>query len=325
MRVANFDYPLPSELIAKYPAQQRGTSRMMIVDRRSGAISHARFADFESLIGDGDLVVFNNARVIPARLLCDDPPGELLLTQRNAQGVWRCLARPARRFKLGRRVRFAHTSATVVGQGDLGVIFIRCDEEPDLEKHGHIPLPPYLRRKDESIDRERYQTVYASHPGAVAAPTAGLHFTEELVARLNKTFVTLYVGEGTFRDIKTEQVEDHIMHEESYEISHDSCADILAASRVLAIGTTVVRTLESALLSNGGRLRPGAGVTSLFIRPGFRFKITGALLTNFHLPKSTLLILVSAFAGTELMREAYAKAVEARYRFFSYGDCMLIL
>ncbi len=319
-----YDYDLPAGLIAKYPAERRDASRMMVINRAEGTITHAQFADFEAYRPQQSLVVLNNARVFPARLRAEQPQGEIFFLEAVGSGEWRVLTRPARRFQVGSQVRVAGMDCVITREAPLGVRYIQCPHPPDFDTFGEIPLPPYLGRAAEAGDRERYQTVYAERTGAVAAPTAGLHVTPELLERLPTEFVTLYVGEGTFRDIKTDRVDDHIMHSERYEITPAAAESIRAADHVLAVGTTVVRTLESAA-RHGGGIQPGPDETDLFIRPGFEFRRVNSLLTNFHLPKSTLLILVSAFAGMELTREAYRKAVEERYRFFSYGDCMLIV
>ncbi len=323
MRVSDFDYHLPNELIAKFPADRRDAARMMVIDRSTGQIDHRSVADFPDLIEPEELVVLNDARVLPARLLTDKPKGEVFLLEMIEPLLWRALTKPARRFNHGLEFFVAGSNAKVVEVAEMGVRWIAFDQPPDLEVHGHMPIPPYLGRQDVSLDRERYQTVFARRPGAVAAPTAGLHFTNEMLARIPHTFITLFVGEGTFRDIKVEEVSKHQMHAEKYEISKEAHSKISSAKKVSAVGTTVARTLEAATRPDG-TLSMGCGETDLFITPGYSFRQIDRLLTNFHLPRSTLLMLVSAFAGRELTTEAYRLAIQERYRFFSYGDCMFI-
>ncbi len=325
MQVDEFDYDLPEDRIAKYPLPDRAASRMMIVDRTSNSISHGFVYDLPSFLRSGDIVIFNDARVIPARLRTTSPAdGELLLLEQLGPLTWRALGRPAKRMPVGACVEGEGFVAQVVETGELGTRVVTFAEAPDLDRVGEMPLPPYLKRAAEEIDRDRYQTTFARVPGAVAAPTAGLHFTPELMAQIPHTFITLFVGEGTFRDVKVDRVEDHKMHAERYFVSEDAADAWQKARRRIAIGTTVVRTLESAV-TDQGTLRSGAGETSIFIHPPFTFRAVDGLLTNFHLPRSTLLMLVSAFAGAELTRRAYKAALEHGYRFFSYGDCMLIL
>ncbi|MFQ3578379.1 MAG: tRNA preQ1(34) S-adenosylmethionine ribosyltransferase-isomerase QueA [Verrucomicrobiia bacterium] len=323
MRVSDFDYDLPKELVAAYPADRRDAARMMVIDRATGRIDHALVSDFPNLIEPGEVVVLNDAKVLPARLFAEKPAGEVFLLEMTEPLLWRALTKPARRFRRGLEFVVGGTRAKVVDEGAMGVRWIAFDQPPDLERHGHMPIPPYLGREALPLDRERYQTVFASRPGAVAAPTAGLHFTWEMLARIPHTFITLYVGEGTFRDIKVEEIHEHQMHSEKYEISEEAHSKISAAKTVCAVGTTVVRTLEGATLPDGS-LSMGCGETDLFITPGYDFNQVDRLLTNFHLPRSTLLMLISAFAGQELIREAYRVAIQERYRFFSYGDCMFI-
>ena len=287
---------------------------MMILDRGRGTMEHARFGDFPGLVGPDALVVLNDTKVIPARIFSDDGRTELLLLEPVGENVWKCLVRPGRRNAL----TVAGGAAEVVETLPDGERLVRFAEKLDLEKSGHVPLPPYLRRASDAEDAERYQTVYARNAGAVAAPTAGLHFTPEIIAALRCAFVTLHVGPGTFKPVKTESLEDHKMHSERYSVTEEAAAAINAAQRLVAVGTTTVRVLESR------PFRAGEGRTDIFIYPPFEFRMADALLTNFHLPKSTLLLLVSAFAGREFVLEAYARAVEAGYRFYSYGDCMFI-
>lgn len=344
MRTDDFDYHLPDELIAQRPAP-RGTSRLLVVPAGAGhepAIHHRTIADIPGLLRAGDLLVVNDTKVIPARLFARRRPGggrcELLLLERVGVCEWRALGRPAKRLGPGRRLDLEGTelAAEIVERTDDGVL-VRFDEpvEPHLELAGHVPLPPYIRRDDETADRHLYQTVFARHEGAVAAPTAGLHFTEELLAELadrgvERTQVTLHVGPGTFRPVSSERLEDHAMDEERYDVPADAAAAIEACrrrgGRVVAVGTTVVRTLESAArahpIDSERLVESGSSRTRLFITPGFRFGVVDALLTNFHLPRSTLLMLVSALAGRERVLHAYTEAVKQKYRFYSYGDAM---
>ena len=320
MKTADFDYELPAELIAQQPLADRSASRMMIVNRTTGKISHEQFHNLGQYLGAGDLLVLNNTKVIPARIWSVSTAVELLLVEDLGGNRWSALVKPGKRAKPGGTLAFADgLIATIEGETDFGgrVLQFSGDLYPFLEKHGAAPLPPYIKRTEpNTADLPRYQTVYAQLPGAVAAPTAGLHFTPELLAQFPHAFVTLHVGIGTFRPVKVENVEDHKMHAERFSIPAETVAAIRQAQRVVAVGTTVVRALEST---------GEEGSTNIFIRPPFEFHVVDVLLTNFHLPKSTLLMLVSAFASRELILRAYAEAVRERYRFFSYGDCMLIL
>jgi S-adenosylmethionine:tRNA ribosyltransferase-isomerase len=343
MRLSHFDFELPAELIAQSPLPERAASRLMVVHRQNGVIEHGRFADLPDRLSAGDLLVRNETRVIPARLRGRKASGgqiELLLVERTTgEGeLWRCLARSAKPARSGNRLYFAEeiTGEIVddLGEGWKTVRFA-CSGElmSHLETAGEMPLPPYIQRVPGVADRERYQTVYAREAGAVAAPTAGLHFTEATFAALAARGVetcglVLHVGPGTFQPVRSDLLDEHRMHRESYAIPAASAAAVNRARaegrRVVALGTTSTRALESAV-SDEGQLRSGSAETRLFIRPGYRFRATDAMVTNFHLPKSTLLILVAAFAGRELILEAYRQAVAEKYRFFSYGDCMLIL
>ncbi len=327
----DFSYHLPPELIASRPLEERSASRMMVIHRETGVIEHRSFRDFETFMRPDDLLVLNNTRVIPARLFSDDGSIELLCLDRLTALDWRCLVRPGKRMKPGRSVVVGGTTGTVVEVFENGDRLIRWEAPVDLDKHGHLALPHYMGRDDEPADRERYQTVFAKEEGAIAAPTAGLHFTPEVLERLPHDFLTLHVGVGTFRPVQVERVEEHVMHSERYVLSEATAQRINAAGRVVAVGTTVTRVLEAlAKLKNQDcRLRieekDHRGETDIFIHPPYQFGVVGGLLTNFHLPESTLIMLVSALAGRELVLEAYAKAVEERYRFYSYGDCMLII
>lgn len=342
MQLSDFDFSLPPQLIAQHPLGERSASRLLTLDRASGRIGHESFSRLPQLLREGDLLVRNETRVLPARLLGRKASGgqlELLLVRQTdpERNDWLCLARSSKPLRVGSRLEFpAGLSGEVVDTADDGQRLVRftCTDPffEVLEQAGHIPLPPYIRREDHDHDRERYQTVFASNPGAVAAPTAGLHFTAETFAALAARGVevcglTLHVGPGTFLPVRTENLQEHRMHAEVYEIPAATAAGVNAARaagrRVIALGTTVTRTLEHAVDANG-LLRAGQGETALFIRPGFKFRMVDALITNFHLPKSTLLVLVSALAGREFILRAYGEAVARGYRFFSYGDCMLI-
>ncbi|MBI4340128.1 MAG: tRNA preQ1(34) S-adenosylmethionine ribosyltransferase-isomerase QueA [Chloroflexi bacterium] len=343
MRTSDFDYPLPRELIAQTPLEPRDGSRLLRLDQRTGAVSHQRFYELPSLLRGGDLLVFNDSRVIPARLYgrraSTGGQVELLLVRRERPGVWQCLGQPGRRLRPGERLVFAQElEARVLERGDGGLLLAELNDEALVEKAGVMPLPPYIHTP--LGDPERYQTVYAGRDkaGSVAAPTAGLHFTPELMRRLEQegvqlAFVTLHVGLDTFRPVEEEDPAEHKLHTEFWELPAATSQAINAARaegrRVVAVGTTSVRVLEqAALLSEQrgwGGLRPGAGWADLFILPERRFRVVQAMVTNFHLPRSTLLMLVSAFAGRERVLAAYAEAVRQGYRFYSFGDAMLIV
>ena len=324
LRTSDFDYPLPEHLIAHVPAPRRDSSRMMVLHRREGRIEHRRIVDFTSYLKEGDLAIFNNTRVMPARVFSDDRRIELLLLERLEDASWRCLVKPGRKMRVGSRVEVGGVGgcvAEVLEDGDRIVVFERPINPHEV---GVLPLPPYIDRVATEEDWERYQTVYAREEGSVAAPTAGLHFTSEMMERIPHDFVTLHVGVGTFRPVQVEDPADHPMHSERYSVTAQAAGAVGRASRVIAIGTTSVRVLEASA-QRQLPLSAGQGRTDLFIREPYDFKVVGAMLTNFHLPKSTLLMLVSAFAGREFVMEAYRVAVRENYRFFSYGDCMLIL
>jgi S-adenosylmethionine:tRNA ribosyltransferase-isomerase len=323
LRTADYDYELSEELIALYPAPCRDQSRMMLVDRRHQRVSHLHFGDLIDLVEPRELVVLNDTKVVPARIRFPDRNAELLLLERVDPLTWRCLVRPGKWFKEGRTFTIQGLRCEVrevLAEGDR---LIRFDSAIDPEQVAELALPPYITRKEEAIDHERYQTIYGSKPGAIAAPTAGLHFTSGMLGRLPHEFVTLHVGAGTFKPVKDEIVTDHRMHFEEFEVSKAAAENINAAPKILAVGTTTVRTIES-LMRQFGEIRPGKSRTDLFIYPPFEFRCVDSLLTNFHLPRSTLLMLVAAFAGREFVLEAYREAVKERYRFFSYGDCMLV-
>ena len=336
MLVSDFDYHLPPELIAQEPLADRAASRMLVVDRARHSLEDRQFRDLPAYLAPGDCLVLNNSRVIPSRLLGHregfSGQAEVFLTRPLGADhrSWEALVHPGRKLRSGERVRIAEDFAVLItGRGERGIRTVHLETPDDplaaVEKHGHVPLPPYIDRPDRPADRERYQTVFASQAGSVAAPTAGLHFTPEVLAACRAAGaevaeVTLHVGLGTFQPLNSDVVEQATLHTELFSIPAESWERIERARRRVAVGTTSVRTLESAV-----RLGRREGDTNLFIYPGFEFQRTGALLTNFHLPKSSLLMLVSALAGAELMREAYRHAVDRRYRFFSYGDCMLIV
>ena len=319
MKTADFDYDLPAELIAQQPLTDRAASRMMVVNRVTGEICHEQFRNIGRYLHAGDLLVLNDTKVIPARIWSKSPAVELLLVEDLGGNRWSALVKPGKRAKPGAALVFSgELTALIEGETDFGGLVLQFsnDVRPYLAEHGVAPLPPYIKRtRPNPADLPRYQTVFAAHPGAVAAPTAGLHFTPEMLAKFPHAFITLHVGIGTFRPVKVESVEEYKMHAERFSIPAETAAAIRQVQRVVAVGTTVVRALEST----------SEGSTELFIRPPFTFRVVDVLLTNFHLPKSTLLMLVSAFASRELILNAYAEAVRERYRFFSYGDCMLIL
>jgi len=340
-RTSDFDYDLPPSLIAQDPLPDRGGSRLLVLDRAGGAVRHGRFVDVVDLVAPEDVLVINVSRVIPARLHGKRETGnvaELLLVRELPDGTWLAMGHPGGKLKPGRRVTFGpDSSAEIVealGGGLRRVRFVGpLDAPATLAQYGEVPLPPYIRRAPRHEDRERYQTVYAAHDGSVAAPTAGLHFTRDLLDRLRARGVALaevdlHVGPGTFKPVETDDLARHAMHAEPYRVS-DAAAALInqrrdAGGRVWAVGTTVVRTLET-LAGPGGHISPGAGETRLFIHPPYAFRAVDRLLTNFHLPRSTLLMLVCAFGGYDNVMRAYGEAIEQRYRFYSYGDAMLVV
>jgi S-adenosylmethionine:tRNA ribosyltransferase-isomerase len=343
MRTSDFDYDLPERLIAQYPCAERSGARMMVVDRARQSIAHAHVRDLPGLLNSDDLLVMNDTRVIPARVYGHKVESggkvEVLFLERNDAGEWQALLKASRPPREGSQFALAESriQATVTSRNDDGSVQldVECDGplESVLADAGHIPLPPYIQRDDDPTDRERYQTVYARDPGAVAAPTAGLHFTPELLEDLTQhdishCYVTLHVGWGTFRPVKVSEIDEHRVESERCEVSEAAAAAInqtrRSPGRVVAVGTTTVRTLETAALA-AQHVGAFAGRSELFIRPPFEFRVVDALLTNFHLPCSSLLMLVSAFSGHEFIREVYETAVAEEYRFYSYGDCMLIL
>ena len=336
MRRADFHFDLPPELIAAAPSPQRSGSRLLTLQAPAGTLRDLAFTDLPSLLSPGDLLVFNDTRVVPARIHGRKASGgrvELLLER--AIGARRALvhARASKGLRAGMEVGLPGgiTVRAVGREGDLYLLEFPVDVLPFFEQYGEMPLPPYIARPAEAADRERYQTVYAKNPGAVAAPTAGLHFDAPLLAALaaagvRQAFVTLHVGAGTFQPLRVDDIDAHVMHAERVSVSAATCAAIAATraagGRVVAVGTTVVRSLEAA--AAGGALAPLEGETRMFIRPGYRFRVVDALLTNFHLPESTLLMLCAALVGREALLAAYAHAIRARYRFFSYGDAMFL-
>jgi len=361
--ISDFDFHLPGELIAQEPLPNRSASRMLHLSRATGEYQDRHFVEFPDLLRPDDLLVVNNSRVFPARLfgrragLHSQPVSprnpasrdflqgqvEVLLTRQLGQWEWQALVRPGRKIGVGERIYFGQEAmpelqAEVTGRGEFGERTLRFHPIDDffavVERIGHVPLPPYISRADRAEDRERYQTVYAQQQGSVAAPTAGLHFTPEILARIRQhgidiAEITLHVGLGTFQPVRVENIEQHKIHRERFTISPETAGKINRAlaenRRIVAVGTTTVRTLEyAASQDSAGRISPGSAEADIFIYPGFRFRVIGALLTNFHLPQSTLLMLVSAFAGRKTILKAYRYAVNSRYRFFSYGDCMFI-
>lgn len=342
MLVSDFRFELPDELIARYPAARRDASRLMVLERQGQRLSETSFDHITDWLRPGDLLVVNDTRVIPARLFGVKPTGGrveiFLVEQWGESGHWRCLLRSSKTCKPGQQINLPdHVTAEVLqrlGDQDWLIGFNGSDDfDAWLERVGQMPIPPYLGRASEELDRERYQTVYAGVPGAVAAPTAGLHFTPQLLELLQHkgielAKVTLHVGLGTFQPVRVERVQDHLIHRERYQIT-DATAVAIAATksrggRVIAVGTTACRTLEYGA-SQDGTVRAGAGEADIFIYPGYRFKVVDALLTNFHLPESTLLMLVAAIAGQEFTLRAYNEAVRRQFRFYSYGDAMLII
>ena len=342
MRIEEFDYHLPLSLIAQYPSPQRGETSLIILHRQTSVIEHRTFQDITKYLRPGDLLVMNNTRVLPARLIGKKETGgriEMLLipSWNGTKGDWKALIKGAGKIKQGARIRFEPAfqgEIEEVKDGKGRVTFSYQGEVTELlQKIGHIPLPPYIKRGDEPLDRERYQTVFAERDGSIAAPTAGLHFTHALLQSLREngvrtTMITLHIGIGTFTPVKARDIEDHAMEAEWVEISEETAREINATKarggRVISVGTTTTRALESFSDGNGG-VRSGKGMGSLFIYPPYRFRVIDGLVTNFHLPKSTLIMLVSAFAGKDLLMRAYQEAVHRQYRFYSYGDAMLIL
>ena len=340
-RTSDYDFVLPNDLIAQRPLARRDASRLMVVDRSSGEIRHKTFTDIADLVAPNDVLVVNRTRVIRARLLgsrASGAPAEILLLKPLGDARYEAMVSPGGKLKPGRRVTIApgfEAEILEVTERRTRVVRLEADEPLDeaIEKHGHVPLPPYIERPDASEDAERYQTVFAREKGSVAAPTAGLHFTPELLSSLERrgaatAEILLHVGAGTFKPVEVDDPAAHVMHEEWYRVTPEAARTVnerrAAGGRVWAVGTTTVRTLET-VSSDDGRIREGEGETRIFIRPGHRFRAVDRMVTNFHLPRSTLIMLVAAFAGYELTMRAYQEAVEARYRFYSYGDAMAII
>jgi len=322
-----YDYDLPPELIAQHPPEERGASRMMVLDRAAGTISHKMFSDFSGYVSSDDLLVLNDTRVVPARYFSNDGKKELLRLEVMSATRWKCLARPGKKLRVGKTIEIGDARGTVVEVcEESGDRVIEFDQLPDEKTHGHLALPPYIERSDEASDQERYQTVFARKSGAIAAPTAGLHFSDGDLEKLPHAFVTLHVGVGTFRPVSVENISEHHMHSEFFTLGRET-ADRINTNRgkTIAVGTTVVRVLESCYAIDGNQLCARSGETDIFIHPPYSFGVVDSLLTNFHLPKSTLLMLVSAFMGKDFAMNTYANAVKSEYRFFSYGDCMLII
>ena len=337
MKVTDFDYDLPKELIAQHPMEPRDHSRLLVLDKDTGVIQHRHFYDLPEYLHPGDLLVFNDTRVIPARLYGKKDTGanvEVLLLIRKNTTDWEALVRPGKKLQIGAKIKFSdELSCTIVDHTDFGGRVVRFEFEgvfeEILDRIGETPLPPYITAPLE--DKERYQTVYNRERGSAAAPTAGLHFTQELLRKIREmgceeVFVTLHVGLGTFRPVSVENIEDHNMHKEFYTVSEEAAAAINKAKaegrRIVAVGTTAVRTLESAGAS--GVMKAGGAWTQIFIYPGYRYKFVDALVTNFHLPQSTLMMLVSALSSRDIILQTYAEAVKEKYRFFSFGDAMFI-
>ena len=335
MNTRRYHYHLPRELIAQYPLE-RGADRLLVVDRKARTVSHRCFEDLKEYLSPDDLLVFNDTKVIPARLLGRKGSGgkvEVLLVRRITQEIWSCFLKASKAPKAGTELFFSHGLAARVEDRDGELYQVSFSDPEAVFSAGLVPLPPYIERSPEEIDKDRYQTVYARSEGSVAAPTAGLHFTPDYIDELRllgigTAFITLHVGPGTFLPVRTEKIENHRMHAEDFFITEETASTINHAmesgKRVVAVGTTTTRVLEH-LMETSGKIVAGEGSTSLFIFEGFRFKCVGALLTNFHLPCSTLLMLVTAFGGFDLIMDAYREAVERNYRFFSYGDAMFII
>lgn len=348
MNVSDFDFELPDALIAQEPPVVRGGSRLLVLDRATGGVTHTVFTRLAEYLRPGDLLVVNNTRVFPARLLGRRLPGggavECLLVRSIGENEWEALMHPGQRLKPGARVVFEQGNVCLHGEvlarhfQGRRTVRLWTDDGSDLvaaiDHLGHMPLPPYIRRADRPADRDRYQTVYSRERGSIAAPTAGLHFTDPLLAELSacgveRAEVTLHVGYGTFKPIRAEQIDRHVVDAERFTVSADTAAALTRARRdgrrIVAVGTTTVRALESLAIDDDGRVQAASAETQLFVRPGHEFRLVRALITNFHLPRSSLLVLVSAFAGREQVLDAYREAVARGYRFYSYGDAMLIV
>jgi S-adenosylmethionine:tRNA ribosyltransferase-isomerase len=350
-RLSDYDYVLPRELIAQRPLERREDSRMMVLHRAEKKIEHRQFGELKMFLQPGDLVVLNDTRVLAARRFSDDDAVEFLFLERLGPTRWKCMVTPGRKMRVNATATIGDVCLRVEKITANGERIVAFDQDIDVYAGGSTPLPPYVNRPSDESDGARYQTVFAREAGAVAAPTAGLHFTSEILSEIPHTFVTLHVGPGTFLPVRSENIAEHRMHAERFSVSPEAADKINNAQRIVAVGTTAMRVLETAtrktrlrgkivgqahrLSSAGGapalqefqsdQVEPKSGETDLFIYPPFTFRVVDALLTNFHLPRSTLLMLVSAFAGREFILRAYEEAVRDRYRFYSYGDCMLIL
>ena len=321
----DFNYDLPEELIASMPRKDRDGSRMMVIDRATGKISCRTFGDFKDYIGTDDICILNDTKVVPSRFFNQDGKIEIIRLEEPEPNVWKCLVRPGKKMRVDDSINIAGVDGTVEKVLPDGERVIRFNNPINIEKHGELALPHYMKRDAKPIDQQRYQTVYAKNPGAIAAPTAGLHFTPQLLESIPHTFITLHVGVGTFQPVRADRIIDHKMHSERFHLSEGAALAISSAKRKIAVGTTVTRVLEHLSLESMNGIKSGSGETNIFIYPSHKFLGTDALLTNFHLPKSTLFMLVCALAGTDLMKEAYRKAVLEKFRFFSYGDCCLII
>jgi S-adenosylmethionine:tRNA ribosyltransferase-isomerase len=323
-RLSDYDYDLPRELIAQRPPERREDSRMMVLRREQQTIEHRRFAELKMLLSPGDLLVLNDTLVVPARRFSNDGAIEFLFINRICPRRWKCLVKPGRKMRIGASAQVGNAILRIEEILPDGERIVSLDKDIDLYAGGSMPLPPYIQRKSDEEDNARYQTVFAQVPGALAAPTASLHFTRQILSKIPHTLVTLHVGIGTFLPVRSENLAEHRMFAEKFFISAEAANEISNTKRIVAVGTTTVRVLESARWENG-RLLAQEGSTSLFIYPPYRFEHLDLLLTNFHLPRSTLLMLVSAFGGREFLLRAYREAIRQRYRFYSYGDCMLII
>jgi S-adenosylmethionine:tRNA ribosyltransferase-isomerase len=323
-RLNDYDYDLPRELIAQRPRESREDSRMMVLHRGEQRIEHRQFYELKTFLLQGDLLVLNDTRVLAAQRFSDDGAIEFLFLERLEPKRWKCMVKPGRKMRVGATAKIDNISLRVEEITTDGERIVALDQDVDLYAGGSMPLPPYIDRPSDEKDASRYQTVFAHAAGAIAAPTAGLHFTPEMLSEIAHTFVTLHVGPGTFLPVRSENITEHRMHAERFSISPEAADKINSARRIIAVGTTTVRTLESAT-PKGEEALAQEGATSLFIYPPYHFRMVDVLLTNFHLPRSTLLMLVSAFAGREFLLHAYEEAIRERYRFYSYGDCMLIL
>jgi S-adenosylmethionine:tRNA ribosyltransferase-isomerase len=323
-RLNDYDYDLPRELIAQRPPERRDDSRMMVLHRDTQTIEHRHFRELKTFLRPADFLVLNDTQVLPARRFSDDGAIEFLFLERLGPRRWKCLVTPGRKMRIGATAEIDNVTLCVEKITSEGERVVMLNKDIDLYSGGSMPLPPYVRRENDAEDEARYQTVFAQAPGALAAPTAGLHFTLEILSEIPHTFVTLHVGTGTFLPVRSENVAEHRIHAEHFSISAAAADRINRAGRIVAVGTTVVRVLESAKREDG-RVLAQESSTDIFIYPPYRFQATDMLLTNFHLPRSTLLMLVSAFASREFLLRAYQEAIREHYRFYSYGDCMLIL